>query len=140
MSSQVFSVVGASGNSLLINAPDNAQTTLELPASGKVAVAAAALVNNNLVKAEGVSGGVKDAGYRTISGTTAVYGGGGTSNAYSVPGLTANSKGAAVIRASANAVAIAKAVPSADTLTVTFTGDPGAGTTVDYNYTTAAQT
>jgi hypothetical protein len=67
-----------------------------------------------------------------ISGTTAAYGGGGTSNAFTATGLTVNSKVSAVIRASTNAVAIAKALPGTDTLTVTFTADPGAATTVDY--------
>jgi hypothetical protein len=78
------------------------------------------------------------AGYRIISGTTAAYGGGGTSNAFTVTGLTVNSKGSAVIRASTNAVSIAKALPGTDTLTITFSADPGAATTVDYIYTTVA--
>lgn len=140
MSSQVFSIVGPTGNSLNINAPDNVQTTLELPASGKVAVAAAALVNNNLVKADGVAGAVKDAGYRIISGTTPTYGGGGTSNTFTVTGLTSAAKGTAVIRTSTNSVSITKALPGTDSLAITFSADPGAGTTVDYIYTTAAQT
>lgn len=140
MSSQVFSVVGPTGNSLNINAPDNAQTTLDIPASGKLAVAAAALVNNNLVKADGVAGAVKDAGCRIISGTTPTYGGGGTSNTFTVTGLTSAAKGTAVIRTSTNSVSITKALPGTDSLAITFSADPGAGTTVDYIYTTAAQT
>lgn len=71
---------------------------------------------------------------RIISGTTGTYAGGGTSNAFTVTGLVAASTGAAVIRTSTNAVAIAKAVPSTNTLTITFSADPGAGTTVDYIY------
>lgn len=67
-----------------------------------------------------------------IANTTAAYAGGGTSNAYAATGLTVASKVSAVIRASTNAVAIAKALPGTDTLTVTFTADPGANTTVDY--------
>lgn len=67
-----------------------------------------------------------------IAGTTAAYAGGGTSNAFAATGLTVNSKVSAVIRASTNDVAIAKALPGTDTLTVTFTADPGAATTVDY--------
>lgn len=67
-----------------------------------------------------------------VAATTAAYGGGGTSNAFTATGLLATDIVSAVIRASTNAVSIAKAVPTADTLTVTFSADPGAGTTVDY--------
>jgi hypothetical protein len=67
-----------------------------------------------------------------IAATTASYAGGGTSNAFTATGLTASSKVSAVIRASTNAVAIAKALPGTNLLTVTFTADPGANTTVDY--------
>lgn len=66
-------------------------------------------------------------------GTTAAYAGGGTSNAFVATGLVATDIVVATILASTNAVAIAKAVPTADTLTVTFTADPGAGTTVQWH-------
>lgn len=66
------------------------------------------------------------------SGTTAAYAGGGTSNAYTATGLTAAYKVVATILASTNNVAIAKAVPGTNTLTVTFTADPGADTTVSW--------
>lgn len=65
--------------------------------------------------------------------TTAVYGGGGTSNAFTATGLAATDIVVATILASANAVAIAKAVPTTNTLTVTFSADPGAGTTVQWH-------
>jgi len=78
------------------------------------------------------------AGAKIISGTTGAYGGGGTSNPFAVTGLTSAYKVSAVIRASTNAVAIAKALPGTDILTVTFTADPGAGTTVDFIATSAA--
>lgn len=74
-----------------------------------------------------------------IANTTAAYAGGGTSNAYTATGLTVNSKVSAVIRASTNAVSICKALPGTNTLTVTFSADPGANTTVDYIALTAAQ-
>jgi len=67
-----------------------------------------------------------------LAATTAVYGGGGTSNAFTATGLLATDIVSAVIRTSANAVSIVKAVPTANTLTVDFSADPGAGTTVDY--------
>lgn len=67
-----------------------------------------------------------------LAATTAAYGGGGTSNAFVATGLLATDIVSAVIRTSTNSVSIVKAVPTADTLTVTFSADPGAGTTVDY--------
>lgn len=66
------------------------------------------------------------------AGTTAAYGGGGTSNAFVATGLVATDIVTAVILASTNPVAIAKAVPGADTLTITFSADPGAATTVSW--------
>lgn len=79
-----------------------------------------------------LASGITPAGVIVLKGTTGAYGGGGTSNAFTVTGLAATDTVSAVIRASTNAVAIAKAVPTANTLTVTFTADPGAATTVDY--------
>jgi hypothetical protein len=125
------------------NAAMGQATVLTIPdpvaATANIVTAPAALVNNNLVKASGTAGLVVDAGARLIANTTAVYGGGGTSNAFTATGLTVASVGSAVIRASTNAVSIAKALPGTDTLTITFSADPGAGTTVDYIYSTAAQ-
>lgn len=66
------------------------------------------------------------------AGTTSAYGGGGTSNAFTVTGAAATDVATAVIRASTNAVSITKAVLTANTLTVHFSADPGAGTTVNY--------
>lgn len=66
-------------------------------------------------------------------GTTAAYGGGGTSNAYVATGLVATDIVVASILASTNAVSIAKVVPTADTLTITFSADPGAATTVSWH-------
>ncbi len=141
-----FVATANTGNTItqLTNAAMGQATVLTIPdpvaAAANMLVAPSALVNNNLVKASGVAGLVVDAGARIISGVTAVYGGGGTSNAFTVTGLSATSHGAAVIRTSTNAVSIVSAVPSADTLTVTFSADPGANTTVDYIYTTNPQT
>lgn len=67
-----------------------------------------------------------------FAGTTEAYGGGGTSNAFTVTGAAATDVASAVIRASTNAVSITKAVLTTNTLTVHFSADPGAATTVDY--------
>jgi len=66
-------------------------------------------------------------------GTTAAYAGGGTSNAFTATGLVSTDIVVATILASTNAVSICKAVPSADTLTITFSADPGAATTVQWH-------
>jgi hypothetical protein len=66
-------------------------------------------------------------------GTTAAYAGGGTSNAFTATGLAATDIVVATILASTNSVAITKAVPTANTLTVTFSADPGAATTVQWH-------
>ena len=64
--------------------------------------------------------------------TTAAYGGGGTSNAFVATGMVATDIVTATILASTNNVSIVKAVPGAATLTVTFSADPGAATTVSW--------
>jgi hypothetical protein len=73
---------------------------------------------------------VKYAGTAT-GGTTAT-------RAYTVTGAAATDVATAVIRASTNAASIQKAVLTTDTLTVTFSTDPGASTTVDYSILRAA--
>lgn len=107
-------------------------------ATGQFLAKTAALVSGNLIKASGTAGLVVDAGFAVKANTTAAYGGGGTSNAFAATGLTTSSIVTAVILTSTNAVAIAKAVPTANVLTITFTADPGAGTTVSWHAITPA--
>lgn len=59
---------------------------------------------------------------------------GGTTatRAYTVTGALATDFASAVIRASTNAASVQKATLSANTLTVLFSTDPGASTTVDF--------
>lgn len=113
--------------------PSNPALAFEVMSAGGVTV-------NNLAKFSDVNGSIADAGARIIAGTTAVYGGGGTSNTFTVAGLTIGAKGAPVIRASTNSVSITKALPGTNTLAITFSADPGASTTVDYIYSTASLT
>lgn len=65
---------------------------------------------------------------------------GGTTatRAYTITGALASDIASAVIRASTNAASIQKATVSTNTLTVLFSTDPGAGTTVDYTLTRAS--
>jgi hypothetical protein len=131
------------GSSVVGNIPDFTNTTGGMQDSGiaiaSLATYSGATVANNLVKATNTTGTIADLGARILSGTTTIYAGGGTSNAFTVSGLTASSHGSCILRTSTNVVAIS-AVPSTNTLTVTFASDPGAGTTLDYVYTTAGLT
>lgn len=79
-----------------------------------------------------VSGTLNVNGYTMLSGVTAAYGGGGTSNAFTVAGLLATDDVVANVKASSNAAALTTVVPTANTLTVGFTADPGAATTVTW--------
>jgi len=118
------------------NADHGQATVYSIPdvgaATGQFLVKTAALVDGQLIKASGTAGKVVDAGFSVIANTTAAYGGGGTSNAFTATGLAATSIVTASILTSTNAVSIAKVVPTANTLTITFSADPGASTTVSY--------
>jgi hypothetical protein len=91
-----------------------------------------ATVTGNLVKAADTAGTIIDAGFALHAATTAAYAGGGTSNAFTTTNMTASSIVTATILSQTNAASIVKAVPGTNTLTVTFSADPGAGTTVSW--------
>jgi hypothetical protein len=74
--------------------------------------------------------------YTVLAGTAS--GGTTATRAYTVTGALATDVASAVIRASTNAVSIQKATLTANTLTVLFSADPGASTTVDYTITRAS--
>lgn len=117
---------GTMGQSTVYTIPDVGAAT------GQFLVKTAALVDGQLIKASGTAGKVAGAGFSVLANTTAAYAGGGTSNAFVATGLGATSIVTAVILTSTNAVSIVKAVPSANTLTVDFSADPGAATTVSW--------
>ncbi|MHB9161394.1 MAG: hypothetical protein ACYC6W_11015 [Nitrosotalea sp.] len=129
-----------SGNfaNVITNAPTGQASTWTLAdpggAASKVLQAAGTLVSGNLLKQSGTAGLTVDAGFFIKAGTTGIFAGGSTSNAFTITGLSTSFSGSCVIRASTNAVSIVKAVPTTNTLTVTFSADPGANTTVDYIY------
>jgi hypothetical protein len=107
-------------------------TIQDMGANANFCLAPAALVNGNIVKAVGTVGGIVDAGFSVKANTTAAWGGGGLTNVYVANGLAVASIVTASILASTNAASIVKAVPGVNTLTVTFSADPGAATTVNY--------
>lgn len=106
------------------------------------------LTPGNLVTVNNASGIVQDAAVAPAAlqlkstlkaGLTAAYGGGGTSNAFTATGLAAGWIVTATILASTNSVAVTKAVAGTNLLTITFSADPGAGTTVQWIALAAAQ-
>lgn len=76
--------------------------------------------------------------YICVYAGTHSYGGGGTSDAATVTGVAATDIVMAVIKASQNSVSVNKAVPTTNTVTFTFSGDPGTGTEVFYTVFRAA--
>ena len=116
----------AIGQTQVISIPDAGAATANF------ALAPGALVSGNVVTASGTAGLLQDGGFAVLANTTAAYAGGGTSNAFTATGIGATSIVTATILASTNAVSIVKAVPTANTLTVDFSADPGASTTVSW--------
>jgi len=96
-------------------------------------------VNGNFPVAVGTKGHMKDSGAKLISGTTLPYAGGGVNNNFVISGMTAAFVGSCTIRTSTSPVSIVKATPGVGILAVEFSADPGAATTLDYIYTSAAQ-
>lgn len=122
----------AMGQASVISIPDPAAATADF------VVAPAALVNGNFVKASGTAGLISDGGAAIHAGTTTTYAGGATSNAFTVAGMASTWIVAANNLTSTNSVSITKVVPSTNTLTITWSADPGAGTTVNWTALTAA--
>lgn len=122
----------AMGQASVISIPDPGGATADF------VIAPSALVSGNFVKASGTVGLVVDGGAAIHAGTTGTYAGGGTSNAFTVTGMASTWIATAVILTSTNSVSITKAVPGTNILTVTFSADPGANTTVSWIATTAA--
>lgn len=71
----------------------------------------------------------------TKQGITPVWGGGGNNHSFVVPGLDLGWNAICSIKTCSNAVAITTTTVGTDTLTVGFTGDPGAGTSLYFNAT-----
>jgi hypothetical protein len=128
-SNGVASAVTMSGDATINNA--GALTIASL------AVTTAKIATANVTLAK-LASGITPSHVVKFAGTSAAYGGGGTSTAITVTGALATDVATAVIRASTNAVSIVKAVLTTDTLTVHFSADPGAATTIDYSILRAA--
>ncbi len=85
----------------------------------------AAMVASGYIRLEYSSGGM------VYNKQLVAYGGGATSTTATVKGILATDIVLATLNASTNAVYVTKAVrTAANTITITFSGDPGAATTV----------
>lgn len=95
-------------------------------------------VDNGTVLFDGVNGLLKNAPYSFLSNTTTPWGGGATFFTFTATGMTSSSiVGGVTILSSTNPVSIASPIiPGPNTLTVTFSADPGANTVVSYIATT----
>jgi hypothetical protein len=121
---------------IITNAAMGQATTLTIPdplqANGVIPVVGSALVGGHLVRTLGTSGILIDSGYVFSGKTTASWGGGGVTHQFAATDVLASSIVVANILTSANDVSICKVVPGSATLDITFSADPGAGTTVNY--------
>ena len=104
-------------------------------AAGAITTAKIAAANVTLAT---LAAGITPSHVVKFAGTSSAFGGGGTSFAITVTGALATDVASAVIRASTTAVAIAKATLTSNTLTITFSADPGTATTIDYSILRAA--
>jgi hypothetical protein len=129
-------------DTILTNASMGQGTTLTIAdpgqSTGVVPVQTGTIPSGNMIKAGANAGTIINAGYIFTAKTTASWGGGGTTHTFTAADVLTTSKVVGVIAASANDVAIAKIVPGAGSFDVTFTADPGAGTTITYMATSVA--
>lgn len=132
-------LVGSAGNEATDVAVSGDAT---LVASGALTIAAnaittAKILNANVTLAK-LSAGITPSHVVKFAGTSPAYGGGGTTSTITVTGALASDVVTAVIRASTNPVSVAKATLSADLITIEYSADPGADTTIDYSVLRAA--
>ena len=152
----VFTLIGVSSpgtvnlahNHVLVGGVTNLATDVAMSGDTTIADTGAVTIANNAVTTVKIlaanvtlaklAAGITPSHVVKFAGTSAPYAGGGTSTAITVTGAQATDVATAVIRASTNSVSINKAVLTADTLTITFSADPGAATTIDYSVLRAA--
>jgi hypothetical protein len=113
MPSTIFTLASSAGSLVITGSGAN---TLDIPTVNNA-------ISNNL----------------THSVLTSIWGGGATSNVFTITGLPATAVGVCQIVSQANTAAIVASRVAAGTLTVYFSADPGAGTQVSFLYTNQAQ-
>jgi hypothetical protein len=100
-------------------------------------ITTAKILDANVTLAK-LSAGITPSHVVKFAATSPAFAGGGVTDTITVTGALVSDIATAVIRASTNPVSIVKAVLTVDTLTITYSADPGAGTTVDYSVLRAA--
>lgn len=133
----------AMGQASVVSIPDPGAAT------GQFGVTAGALVDNNVITADGTAGRMQDSGVaiadvqlntNIIAAQSADIGGGGAGPIdVTVTGLTAASVVTASILSSTNVVSVAKVLPGTDKFSITFDADPGAACVLNYVAFVAAQ-
>lgn len=98
----------------------------------KVASFTGSLVEGDIPVFTDDNGTIGSAGFSLFGATTAIWGGGSTSHMFDAIGVTGTSKVVGNILTSTADVTILRISPGVDTITVIFSADPGASTTVNY--------
>ena len=137
---------GANVANVITNGLNTVASTYTLPpilgasnsSAGVAIVSTGSAVTGQLVTFNGTSGNLASAGFNLHGGITPTYAGGGTSNAFTVSGITAASIVTCSIASQTNNASITKVVPSTNTITITFSADPGAGTVLYWSALSAA--
>lgn len=151
----IINPVGNTGDTSITiqNAIYGQASVLTLPdpagATANFALAPAALVNNNLIKASGTAGLVADAGIAASAvqlntnikaqQVTGLGGSGAGPLSVTAAGCTAASVVVVSIVASSNPVSVVAVAPGSGSFNLTLSGDPGATLTISYVMFIAAQ-
>lgn len=75
---------------------------------------------------------IADTGYKILHGTSSDFAGGGTTFTFSVTGVTSGSSALVVMKNQTNTASITSIGATTDSITVTFSSDPGAATRCNY--------
>lgn len=133
----VCTTAGATGIAAVLERAEDMQCVEQLLLGQFVTVGSGTLYGGSIFTVVSIPAafGINDLTFNTstvASGVTDTYAGGGTSHSFTVTGMAAGKVVVANILTSTNSVSITKVVPTTNTLTITFSADPGAGTTVNW--------
>lgn len=99
--------------------PPSGVTVIGTPTAGSLAAFASA-------------SSIQDSGYQILHGTSSVFAGGSNTFSFTVTGATNASNSIVTMKNQTNSVFITSIGTSTNNITVTFSGDPGINTTVNY--------
>lgn len=122
----------AMGQASTISIPDPASATANF------LVTAGSITSGHFAVATGGSNGAMQDSGAAIHSNTYVWAGGSATHAFTVTGMAPGLPVTCTINAQSNAASIVQAVPGTDTVTVTFSADPGAATVITISWASAA--